>query len=71
MRRQDSGFAFLALLISIAIIGVAAAATLQVGSLLQRHAAEEELLAIGSEFRRALICYSSATPAGQPVIQAA
>jgi type II secretory pathway pseudopilin PulG len=54
------------LLIAIAIIGVAAAATLELGSILQRRAAEEELLAIGSEFRRALISYASATPAGQP-----
>lgn len=62
----STGFAYLALLITIAIIGVAAAATLQLGSILQRRAAEEELMAIGSEFRRALISYSSATPAGQP-----
>jgi type II secretory pathway pseudopilin PulG len=71
LRHQSSlhlqqGFAYLALLISIAIIGVVAAGTLQLGSILQRRAAEEELLAIGSEFRRALISYSSATPAGQP-----
>ena len=65
---QYQGFAYLSLLISIAIIGVAAAATLQLGSILQRRAAEEELLAIGNEFRRALISYSSATPAGQPSV---
>lgn len=64
----NRGFAYLSLLITIAIIGVAAAATLQLGSILQRRAAEEELLAIGSEFRRALISYSSATPAGQPSV---
>jgi len=66
LMQQQTGFAFLALLISIAIIGVVAAGTLQLGSILQRRAAEEELLAIGSEFRRALISYSSATSAGQP-----
>lgn len=59
------GFAYLSLLITIAIIGIAAAATFKVGSVLQRRFAEEELLAIGSEFRRALLSYSSATPAGQ------
>jgi len=64
--QNQTGFAYLALLIAIAIIGVAAAATLQLGSILQRRTAEDELLAIGSEFRRALISYSSATPAGQP-----
>ncbi len=63
---HSGGFAYLALLITIAIIGVAAAATFQMGSILQRRAAEEELLAIGTEFRRALISYSGATPAGQP-----
>ncbi|MFI4941515.1 MAG: type II secretion system protein [Burkholderiales bacterium] len=65
---SNRGFAYLSLLIVIAIIGVSAAATLQLGSILQRRAAEEELLAIGSEFRRALISYSSATPAGQPSV---
>lgn len=71
MRRRKAvaasgGFAFLSLLITIAIIGVTAAATLQVGSILQRRAAEEELLAIGAEYRHALISYADATPAGQP-----
>lgn len=60
------GFAYLALLIAIAIIAVTAAATLQLGSILQRRVAEEELLSIGTEFRRALISYSSASPAGLP-----
>jgi type II secretory pathway pseudopilin PulG len=68
------GFAFLSLLITIAIIGVTAAATLQLGSILQRRAAEEELLAIGVEFRQALISYANATPVGQspapPTLQA-
>jgi type II secretory pathway pseudopilin PulG len=72
--RPHRGFAYLSLLIAIAIIGVAAAATLQLGSILQRRAAEEELLAIGGEFRRALISYSGATPVGQisspPTLQA-
>jgi type II secretory pathway pseudopilin PulG len=65
-RRQVKGFAYLSLLIMIAVIGVAAAATLQLGSLMQRRAAEEELLAIGTEFRAALISYANATPVGQP-----
>jgi type II secretory pathway pseudopilin PulG len=62
----SQGFAYLALLIAIAVIGAVAAGTLQLGAILQRRAAEEELLSIGSEFRRALISYASATPAGQP-----
>ncbi len=64
-RRRYAGLAYLSLLIFIAIIGVATAATLQMGSVLQRRAAEEELLIIGNEFRNALISYASATPLGQ------
>jgi type II secretory pathway pseudopilin PulG len=66
MRRFDTGFTYLGLIIMVAIIGIAAAATLQVGSVLQRHAAEQELLEIGSEFQVALQSYANATPAGKP-----
>jgi len=65
LRRCDGGIAYLALLIVIAIIGITAAASVQIGSIMQRRAAEEELLAIGAEFRRALISYASSTPVGQ------
>jgi len=44
---------------------IVSAAALQTGSMLQRQDAEEELLAIGIEFRNALISYASATPVGQ------
>lgn len=63
--RRDGGFTYLGLLILVAVIGIASAAALQVGSALQRRAAEEELLEIGAEFRNALISYANATPAGQ------
>jgi len=59
------GFTYLGLLILIAIIGIASAATVQVGALAGRRAAEEDLLYIGMEFRRALLSYASSTPAGQ------
>jgi len=49
----------------LAIIAIASAATLQVGSVVHRHAAEEELLEIGTEFRSALVSYANATPPGQ------
>ena len=62
---RATGIAYLGLLIMIAIIGVSAAATVQLGAIVQRREAEEELLFIGSEFRNALISYGSATPAGQ------
>ena len=65
-RPLDAGFTYLGLLIMIAIIGIAAAATLQVGSVLQRRAAEQELLEIGSEFQIAFQSYANATPVGTP-----
>lgn len=64
-RCRIGGFTYIGLLIMIAVIGVAATATLQLGAVVQRRAAEEELLAIGAEFRAALISYANATPAGQ------
>lgn len=62
---RQYGFTYLGLIILIAIIGIASAATLQVGSVLQRRAAEEELLEIGAELRHALLSYANATPVGQ------
>lgn len=59
------GFTYLGLIILVALIGIASAATLQMGSVVQRRAAEEELLEIGTEFRNALISYANATPVGQ------
>ncbi len=63
--RCAGGFTYLGVLILIAIIGIASAATLQVGSILQRRAAEEELLDIGAAFCDALHSYANATPIGQ------
>jgi type II secretory pathway pseudopilin PulG len=60
-----AGFSYIALLIFIAILGVISAASLQLGSLLQRRAAEEELLAVGTEFRNALVSFANATIPGQ------
>lgn len=62
---RQYGFTYLGLIILIAIIGIASAATLQVGSVMQRRAAEEELLEIGAELRHALLSYANATPVGQ------
>ena len=70
LRATQRGVALLALLILIAIIGIAAAAQVQVGSLVERREQEEDLLWIGREFRRALISYSSVTPAGRQVLPA-
>jgi len=59
---RNHGFTYLGLLIMIAIIGVTSAATLQVGSIAQRRAAEEELLIIGAAFQEALASYANAAP---------
>jgi len=60
-----AGFTYLSILILIAIIGLVSASSLQVGSILQRRAAEEELIEIGAEFRNALMSFAAATPVGQ------
>jgi type II secretory pathway pseudopilin PulG len=62
---RHAGFTYLGVLILVAILGIASVASLQIGSLLQRRAAEEELLRIGSAFQNALIAYGNATPPGQ------
>jgi type II secretory pathway pseudopilin PulG len=65
-RARQGGFTYLGLVIFIAIIGMVGAATLKIGSLLQRAAAEEELLEIGAAFSAALQSYAAATPRGTP-----
>ncbi|MEC5163385.1 MULTISPECIES: type II secretion system protein [unclassified Janthinobacterium] len=69
--RRQQGFTYLGLVILIAIIGLVGAAGLKMGALLQRSAAEQELLDIGAAFGDALHSYALATPAGQPTQPAA
>ncbi|MDO8042163.1 type II secretion system protein [Janthinobacterium sp. SUN137] len=64
--RRQRGVTYLGLIILVAILGLVGAAGLKMGSLLQRQAAEQELLDIGAEFIDALQSYTGATPAGQP-----
>ncbi|MDC8757638.1 type II secretion system protein [Janthinobacterium fluminis] len=64
--RRQQGFTYLGLLILVAIIGLVGAAGLKMGALLQRSAAERELLDIGAAFADALDSYARVTPAGQP-----
>lgn len=56
-RRIDRGFALLAVLLLVAILGIAAAAAVSAGMAIQRRANEEELLFVGTEFRNAFKSY--------------
>jgi type II secretory pathway pseudopilin PulG len=62
---RQHGFTYLGLIILVTVIGLVGAATLKIDSLLQRAAAEEELLAVGAAFSAALESYAAATPQGQ------
>ncbi|UTY55756.1 type II secretion system protein [Massilia sp. erpn] len=59
------GFTYISVIILVAVIGLVSAATLRLGVVLQRSAAERELLNIGAEFSDALKSYAAATPQGQ------
>lgn len=63
---RQAGFTYLGLIIFVFILGMVGAATLKIGSLLQRAHAEQELLEIGYQFSTALRTYAEATPRGQP-----
>lgn len=56
-RRQSPGFAYVLLLIAIAVLGIASAAAVSLGSQIARRDAETQLLAIGAEFEGALRSY--------------
>jgi type II secretory pathway pseudopilin PulG len=63
---RQRGFTYLGLIILLAIMALVAAAGLKMGTLLQRAAAEEELLEIGAQFSEALRSYAAATAPGKP-----
>lgn len=64
--RFSRGFAYIGLLILIAILGIISAATITGGSAMQRRVQEEELLYVGHQFALAFKSYYEATPAGLP-----
>lgn len=64
-RADCRGYGYVALLVLVAVIGMSAAMSLQTGAQVQRRAAEQALLQIGEDFRRALDSYRAATPIGQ------
>jgi type II secretory pathway pseudopilin PulG len=61
--RRD-GFTTIGLLVLIALIGVASAATATVAELVRRRAAEEQLLSVGKQYIKAFLEYELYTPAG-------
>lgn len=63
--RSQRGFAYVLLLVTITVIGVAAAGAVSLGSAMARRDADEQLLAIGAEFERALYSYAG-VPQGLP-----
>ena len=57
-RRRERGFAYVLLLVSVAVLGAASAAVVALGSSMSRRSAEAELLRIGTEFEAALRSYA-------------
>ena len=66
VRTAESGFAYLALLILLTILGMVGTTSLQLGAVSHRRSAEQALLDIGTAFGEALESYRKLTPAGQP-----
>lgn len=64
--RRGAGFTYISLVIMLAIIALVCATTVKLGAVMQRSAAERELLNIGAQFSDALQSYAKATPPGQP-----
>ncbi|KQV78656.1 type II secretion system pseudopilin PulG [Massilia sp. Root351] len=64
--RRRAGFTYISLIILVAIIGLVGATAVKLGAVMQRSAAERELLNIGAQFSDALQSYAKATPPGQP-----
>jgi type II secretory pathway pseudopilin PulG len=56
--RRDAGFAYVLLLLAIALISIAATTAVSLGATMARRDAELQLLAIGAEFQRALNSYA-------------
>ena len=66
---RQQGFAYVLLLASIAIVAIAAAATVQIGTQASRKSAEQALLFVGSEFERAFRSYAAQSPHGPRTLE--
>lgn len=64
MRLRNAGFSYLGLLIVIAIISLSATATVQLGAIVQRRQAEDQLLFVGLQYKRAIRSYFESAPPG-------
>lgn len=66
MKRANKGYAFLLLLLALAVISVTAASQLQLGLFGQRRQAELQLLAVGARMEAALASYARLGQGGRP-----
>ncbi|WP_223871768.1 type II secretion system GspH family protein [Candidatus Dactylopiibacterium carminicum] len=64
MRHRQRGFNYLGLLFIVAVISLVAAASVQVGAIMQRRAAEEQLIFVGLQYKQAIRSYFEASPPG-------
>lgn len=64
--RAADGWAYLFLLVAVAVVAGAAAGAVQVGSTIARRQAEQQLIDIGLQFAQALQRYAAMSPAGHP-----
>lgn len=67
---RERGFAYLVLLLAIALIGIAASSAVSLGATVARRDAELQLLAIGAEFDQALRSYAGVPGAAAAVASA-
>ena len=58
-RASQHGFAYVLLLVAVAVVAVSSTATLRLGAQMGRRDAEQSLLYVGSEFERALRSYAN------------
>lgn len=63
-RSKNDGFSYVALLIFLAILAVSALGTANLESIVKRRIAEQELLRIGKEFKKAMALYAVNSPVG-------
>ncbi len=63
-RRTSRGFAYLLLMMALAVVGIAASFAVTLGAAAERRDAERHLLFVGGEFERALVAYAATARRG-------